>query len=135
LGARGPHDDFEAAAATIDAGMVALAGGDFDAVRALTDPECEHVTRDGVVRGPERLIADFAPQLERWAISFYLEDLRDGGEGALAGLFEVERRDRESGKLDWKAWPAIVMRVHGGRIVFLEGYIDRREALDALGLD
>jgi hypothetical protein len=72
LGARGPHDSFETAKAVIDAGIAALARGDFEALRELTAADGEHVTRDGVFLGPERMISEFAPQIERWSISFYL---------------------------------------------------------------
>jgi ketosteroid isomerase-like protein len=132
MGARGPHDSFEIAKEVIDSTLAAVARGDFDEVRANVDPEIEHVTRNGTVRGPDRFVEEFGPQLERWAMSFYLEDLHDAGEGALIALLEVERRDRESGKVEWKAWPAIVIRVSGGKVVFLEGYVSRPKAFAAL---
>jgi len=134
LGARGPHDGFEASKAVVDAGIAALAGGDFEAIRNLAATDVEHVTRDGVFHGPERLISEFAPQLERWLISFYLGELVDAGDGALIAMLEVERRNRESGEVVLKAWPAIVTRIDGGKVVFLEGYVNRRKALEALGL-
>jgi hypothetical protein len=61
--------------------------------------------------------------------------LRDAGAGALVAMMEVERRERETGKVALQAWPAIVVRVKGGRVVFIEGYVDRRKALAALGVD
>jgi ketosteroid isomerase-like protein len=135
LAARGSHDSLETVREVVGRGIAALAAGDFETVRELAGERMEHVTRDGVVFGPERLIAEFAPQLERWVISFYLEDLIDAGEGALIAILEVERRDRETGGVALKAWPAIVVRIDGGRFVFLEGYVDRRRALTALGVD
>jgi hypothetical protein len=48
-------------------------------VRTLVHEDAEHVPRDGVFCGPERLISEFAPQLERWVVSFSLEDLIDAG--------------------------------------------------------
>lgn len=135
MGARGPHDDFESAKAVIDAAALAFASGDWDTIRELADPEAEHVTRYGTVRGPEQLIADFTPQMERWTISFYREELRDAGGGALVSMLEVERRDPETGEVGMTVWPAIVIRVHRGKIVFLEGYVDRRKALAALGIE
>lgn len=127
--ARGAHDDFETAEAVIHAGLAALAAGDWETARSLVHEDGEHVTRDGVFVGPERMVSEFSPQLERWTISFYLEDLIDAGGGALVLLLEVERRNPETGKVGWKAWPAIVVRVNAGKIAFLEGYIDRRTAL------
>jgi hypothetical protein len=132
--ARGEHDDFETAEAVVHAGLAALAAGDWEAARSLTHEDAEHVTRDGVFSGPERMISEFAPQLDRWTISFYLEDLIDAGGGALVLLLEVERRNPRTGKVGWKAWPAIVVRIYQGKVAFLEGYIDRRKALTDLGL-
>lgn len=119
----------------IDESTSALARGDWEVVRRLTHEAAEHVTRDGVFLGPERMITEFTPQLERWVISFYVQELIDAGGGALVSLVEVERRDRSSGEVVLKAWPAIVVRIHEGKIVFLEGYVDRRKALAALGVD
>ena len=132
--ARGEHDDFETAEPIVHAGLAALASGDWETVRSLTHDDAEHVTREGTFFGPERMISEFAPQLERWTISFYLEDLIDAGGGALILLLEVERRNPRTGKVGWKAWPAIVVRINQGKTAFLEGYIDRREALADLGV-
>ncbi len=135
MGARGPHDDFESAEEVLDAIGLAFAAGDWDTVRELTDPDGEHVTRHGTVHGPEQAIADFIPQMERWTISFYREELIDADGGALVSMLEVERRNPETGEVGMTAWPAIVNRVHRGKIVFLEGYVDRRKALADLGID
>ena len=132
--ARGEHDDFETAEAVVHAGLAALAAGDWETVRALSHEDAEHVTRDGVFFGPERMISEFSPQLERWTVSFYLEELIDAGGGALVLLLEVERRNPQTGKVGWKAWPAIVLRIHQGKTAFMEGYIDRRKALTDLGV-
>lgn len=132
--ARGEHDDFETAKAIVQAGLAALARGDWETVRSLSHEDSEHVTREGVFRGPERMISEFAPQLDRWTISFYLEEVIDAGGGALILLLEVERRNPHTGKVGWKAWPAIVVRINGGKVAYMEGYIDRRKAFEDLGL-
>jgi ketosteroid isomerase-like protein len=132
--ARGEHDDLETATATVHAGLAALAARDWETIRSLADEETEHVTRDGIFFGPERMISEFVPQLERWTISFFLEDLIDAGGGALVLLLEVERRDPRTGRVGWKAWPAIVVRIDGGRLAYIEGYVDRRKALADLGV-
>jgi ketosteroid isomerase-like protein len=134
MAARGPHDDFDAAKAVVIATVAAINSADFDEGARLIDENVEHVTRDGVLHGSERMLGDFAAQLERWEIAYELEDLIDAGDGALVAACKVERRNRESGYLDWKAWPALVLRIHGGKIVFLEGYVDRRKAFDDLGV-
>jgi hypothetical protein len=40
-----------------------------------------------------------------------------------------------SGDVVWKAWPAAVVRVLDGKLAFFEGYVDRRAALAALGVE
>jgi ketosteroid isomerase-like protein len=132
--ARGEHDEFEAAQTVVHAGLTAMAAGDWETVRSLAHEDAEHVTRDGVFLGPKRMITEFAPQLKRWVMSFYLEELVDAGGGALVALLEVERRNPRTGKVGWKAWPAIVVRVSDGKVAYIEGYIDRRQALADLGL-
>lgn len=134
MGARGPHDDPESARAVVVAAIAAINRADLDAAPQFVDENLEHVTRDGVLHGSERLLGDFAAQLERWEIAYELEELVDAGDGALIAICKVERRNRESGDLEWKAWPALVMRVSGGRIVFFEGYVDRRKAFKDLGV-
>jgi ketosteroid isomerase-like protein len=132
--ARGEHDDFETAQTIVQTGLAALAAGDWETGRSLVHEDAEHVTRDGVFFGPERMISEFAPQHERWTISFFLEELVDAGGGALVLLLEVERRNPSTGKVGWKAWPAIVVRISDGKVAYIEGYIDRRKALDDLGV-
>jgi ketosteroid isomerase-like protein len=134
MGARGPHDDLDAAKATLAAALEAMNEGDVAAGRALVAADIEHVTRDGVVHGPDRLLEEFATQLERWKITYELEELIDASEGALIAIVKVERRNRESGEVEWKAWPALVVRIFEGRVVFLEGYVDRRKAIEDLGI-
>jgi hypothetical protein len=113
--ARGEHDDFETAEAVVHAGLAALAAGDWETVRALSHEDAEHVTRDGVFFGPERMISEFSPQLERWTVSFYLEELIDAGGGALVLLLEVERRNPQTGLAgDRPADPPGQDRLHGG---------------------
>jgi hypothetical protein len=56
------------------------------------------------------------------------------GDGALIAILKVERRNRENGKSSGRAWPALVVRILDGKVVFFEGYIDRRKAIDDLGV-
>jgi hypothetical protein len=39
---------------------------------------------------------------------------------------KVERRDPETGDLELRVWPALVIRVENGKVVFIEGYPDRQ---------
>jgi ketosteroid isomerase-like protein len=134
MGARGPHDDVDSAKAVVDAALRAMNEGDVATGRALIDDDLEHVTRDGVVHGPGRLFEEFGTQLERWQIAYELEELIDAGEGALIAIVKVERRNRESGEVEWKAWPALVVRILNGKVIFFEGYVDRRKAIEDLGV-
>jgi hypothetical protein len=50
-------------------------------------------------------------------------------------LHTVIRRSRETGEVELRAWPAVVLRVREGKTVSLEGYRDRRKAFSELGLE
>jgi hypothetical protein len=56
-------------------------------------------------------------------------------DGSVIGVAKFTRRLRESPKD--RAWNllGVVYRVRGGMVVFLEGYPDARQALQAVGLD
>jgi ketosteroid isomerase-like protein len=136
MGARGPHDDFESAKKVIRAAFAQFAlDQDLDAARAYIDDDAEHVTRDGTFRGSERWYSDFAVQMEDWRVEVEIEEIVDAGEGAVVLLNRVRRVDKETGEVVFKAWPANVVRVHDGKFVFLEGYVDRRKALADLGVE
>jgi hypothetical protein len=72
--------------------------------------------------------------MEAWDVEIEVEEIIDAGEGAILLLNRVRRIDKETGEVAFKAWPANVIRVHDGKMVFFEGYVDRRAALAALGL-
>ena len=137
MGARGPHDDFESAAKTVrEAYAQYTRDEDFDAVcEAYVSDDLEYVTRDGTFRGADQWKSENAVQSSRWRLENELKDVIDAGDGALIVLSEFRRVDRESGEVAWKTWPAMVMRVHEGKCVFLEGYIDSRRALEAFGIE
>jgi hypothetical protein len=59
MSAQGPHDDLDAARAVIAATLEAMNSGDAAAAREYAAADIEHVTRDGIVHGPERLFAEF----------------------------------------------------------------------------
>jgi ketosteroid isomerase-like protein len=112
-----------------------LNAGDLKAFEALLAGDVEYVTRDGVHHGRDHVVSYWEPQLERFAMDFELERIIDAGDGTVIVLHTVVRRDPETGEVEMRAWPAIVARVRDGRIVFLEGYRDRRKAFSDLGLD
>lgn len=101
-------------------------------VRALFAEDLEHVTRDGVVRGPERFLSDYRVQLSRFDISFEI-DVREGVDSVVV-LLTARRQMRDSPSDYLVVHSGAVFRVRDGRIVFMEGYPDGRDALRAAGL-
>jgi hypothetical protein len=101
-------------------------------VRALFAEDFEHVTRDGVVRGPERFLSDYRVQLSRFDISFEI-DVREGVDSVVV-LLTARRQMRDSPSDYLVVYSGAVFRVRDGRIVFMEGYPDGRDALRAAGV-
>ncbi len=64
-----------------------------------------------------------------------MDGILDPGGGALLVNLNNRRIDREGGEVVWKAWPTFVLRVLAGRLVFCEGYIDRRQAYADYGVE
>jgi ketosteroid isomerase-like protein len=136
MGARGPHDDFESAKRVIRAAYAQFAlDQDLDAAAAYIDEDAEYVTRDGTFRGSDRWRSELSAQMEGWRVEIEIEEIVEAGEGAVVLLNKVRRIDKETGRAVFKAWPANVVRVHDGRFVFFEGYVDRRKALADLGVE
>src|SRR3954452_15277921 len=135
MGARGPHDDFESAKKVIRAAFAQFAlDQDLDAAVAHIDEDAEYVTRDGTFRGSDRWRTELGVQMQDWQVEVEIEEIIDAGEGAVVLLNKVRRVDKETGKVVFKAWPATVVRVHDGKFLFFEGYVDRRRALAELCL-
>lgn len=137
MGARGPHDDFESAEKTARAAFEHYTQHqDLDLLRdAYVSDELEYVTRQGTFHGHDKWMTDFAVQEGNFDFDNEVEEVIDAGEGAIVLLNRVLRRDKETGEVVWKAWPAVVARILDGKFVFFEGYIDRRAALAALGVE
>jgi ketosteroid isomerase-like protein len=137
MGARGPHDDFESAEKTAREAFEHYGEHrDLDLIyETYVSDDVEYVTRHGTFHGPDQWLTEFKVQQTNFDFDFEVEEVVDAGEGAVILLNKVLRKDRESGEVVWKAWPAIVVRVLGGKIVFWEGYIDRRKALVDLGVE
>ena len=135
MGASGPHDDFDTARKlTIAVYANFNVDQDVDELERKISDDLEWVSRDGTF-GKERFLEMVRTQKETWDFETEVGEIIDAGEGALIVLTTFKRIDRETGKVAWKAWPAIVLRVHEGKLVFFEGYIDSRKALAALGVE
>lgn len=127
---------FEQAREVALAAIASLNERDVDGARALFAEDVEYVDREGSKRGFAPIADFWRPQLERFKIEFAVERTIDAGDGTVLVLTAVTRRDPESGDVEMRAWPANVFRVRDdGKIVFLEGYQDRRKAFSDLGLE
>jgi hypothetical protein len=137
MGARGPHDDFESAERTVREAFEHYAEHrDLDQIKdAYVAGDLEYVTRQGTFHGHDKWMDDFAVQESNFDFDNEVEEVVDGGEGAIILLNRVLRKDKETGDVVWKAWPAIVVRILDGKLVFFEGYIDRRQALADFGVE
>jgi ketosteroid isomerase-like protein len=135
--ARGPHDDFETAKKVIRAAYASFTVDQDieETCRRYVSDDLEWVTRDGTLHGVETFLERTKVQLQNWTIETEVEDIVDAGEGALIVTMRIVRRDKETGEVAWKAWPGLVLRVHEGKIVFNEGYVDRRKAFADLGVE
>ena len=118
-----------------------LLGGDLDKAAQLVDPEVEfHGTVGGLEEGR---VAHGLPQavqtfwgeedLEAWdERRLEAEEVIDAGDDVVVLLHEY-RRGRRSG-IELETDTAVVCGVSGGRVVRIQGYMDRHAALEAAGL-
>ncbi len=106
----------------------------------LVDPECEfHGTVGGleegrVARGFPQFVQTFEKEdLDAWEERrLEAEEFIDAGDNVVVLLHEY-RRGRGSG-IELELDTAVVFAVSGGRVVRLQGYMDRLAALEAAGL-
>jgi ketosteroid isomerase-like protein len=115
-----------------------MAGEYFEALQVL-DPEIEwQGTKGGldehiVYRGHEEVIKGFADNLMTWErLSLDYEQYIDAGDQVLVFVHEVAR-GLESG-VELETDTAVVFRIENDRIVKARGYMNRAEALEAVGL-
>ncbi|MFI5028728.1 MAG: hypothetical protein ACHQCF_07105 [Solirubrobacterales bacterium] len=107
---------------------------DLQAILPHIDDEAEGGMRHGTFRGPDKWVSDFEAQMKTLRLEIEIEEIIDAADDALILYPKVLRKSRESEEVSWKAWPANVDRVHQGKFVFFEGYVDRRQALADLGV-
>jgi ketosteroid isomerase-like protein len=114
--------------------------GDQEKTAQLVDPEVEfHGTVGGlqegqVAHGQSEIDQTFeAEDLEAWEERrLEPEDFIDAGDDVVVLLHEY-RRGKGSG-IELEAKTAAVVAVSGGRVVRIQGYMDRDAALEAAGL-
>jgi ketosteroid isomerase-like protein len=118
----------------------AFLGGDQEKTARLVDPEVEfHGTVGGlqegqVAHGQSQIEHEFEEvDLEAWEERrLEAEEFIDAGDDVVVLLHEY-RRGRGSG-VELEAKTAVVVAVSGGRVVRIQGYMDRDAALEAAGL-
>jgi ketosteroid isomerase-like protein len=115
-------------------------GGDRERTAELFDPEIEfHGTVGGlqegqIAHGQSQIDQRFeAEDLEAWEERrLEAEEFIDAGDDVVVLLHEF-RRGRRSG-VELETDTAVVVAVSGGRVVRIQGYMDRDAALRAVGL-
>jgi ketosteroid isomerase-like protein len=118
----------------------AFVGGDRETAAQLVDPEVEfHGTVGGlqegqIARGQSEIDQTFEVEdLEAWEERrLEAEEFIDAGDDVVVLLHEY-RRGRGSG-VELETKTAVVVGVSGGRVVRIQGYMDRDAALKAAGL-
>jgi len=125
---------------TVRDAFEAFLGGDQERTAQLVDPEVEfHGTVGGIqegqiAHGQSQIDKQFEEEdLEAWEERrLEPEDFIDAGDEVVVLLHEY-RRGRGSG-VELEAETAVVVTVSGGRVVRIQGYMDRAAALEAAGL-
>jgi ketosteroid isomerase-like protein len=117
----------------------ALAAGDWQEVFETWDPQIEwHFERDAVISGRHRgrdevraALSSFMTEWEDFAVE--IEELIAADDERVVMLVHLSGRGRGSGlPLDFRE--ANIFTIRGGRIVNVEEYFDREQALLAAGL-
>jgi ketosteroid isomerase-like protein len=113
--------------------------GDWDGMAELADPDIElHGTVGGVEegrvrRGVAEIRRDFESNEEIWdEHRVEIEELIDAGDRVV--LFQREYQRGRSSGLELVLDAAVLVDLRDGRIVRLQGYMDRGAALEAAGL-
>jgi ketosteroid isomerase-like protein len=130
------QENVELVRQTYDAAMQS----DLNRMAELVDPDFEfHGTVGGLeegrlTRGAQQFMEVFEKEdLDAWEERrFEAEDFIDAGDCVVV-LQREYRRGRGSG-LELEAETAVVFDVRGGRVVRIQGYMDRVAALEAVGL-
>jgi ketosteroid isomerase-like protein len=118
----------------------AFLGGDVEKSAQLVDPEVEfHGTVGGLqegqmAHGQSEIDQTFESEdLEAWEERrLEPEEFIDAGDNVVVLLHEY-RRGKGSG-VELETETAVVVAVTGGRVVRIQGYMDREAALEAVGL-
>jgi ketosteroid isomerase-like protein len=124
----------------VRAAFASFLGGDEEKTAQLVDPEVEfHGTVGGlqegqIAHGQAEIDQTFESEdLEAWEERrLEAEEFIDAGDDVVVLLHEY-RRGKGSG-VELETETAVVVAVSGGRVVRIQGYMDRGAALEAAGL-
>jgi ketosteroid isomerase-like protein len=103
------------------------------------DPEIEiredpRFPEAGVYRGRDAAWSYFNQFVEQFdEFRFELEDVLDAGDERVVLLLRLHGRGKGSGAV-FEARPGWIQTLRGSKVVRIEAYLDRGEALEALGL-
>ena len=124
-------------------GFLAFQNGDSNAMAAVVavlDPEIEwHGTVGGldegqVAHGYEEVAQGFAENLDAWdKLVLEAERYIDAGDDVVVLWHEIARSRHSEQEMETNT--AVIYTVRNGKVVEARGYMDRAEALKALGLD
>src|SRR5919106_3015431 len=118
----------------------AYLAGDMEETGRLLDPDVEFrgivggLEEGRVAHGLPQIVQEFEEEdLEAWEERrLEAEEFLDAGDEVVVLLHEY-RRGRGSG-VELEIDTAVVVAVSGGRVVRIQGYVDRHAALEAAGL-
>jgi ketosteroid isomerase-like protein len=118
----------------------AIRRGDWDRVRDLSTAQVElHGTRGGLSEGNvARGIEAVRETFEAWNTEVWEEnrvtpqEFIDAGDQVL--VLQHERRQGRGSGVEVESETAVLFELHGGRVRRVQGFMDRGEALEAVGL-
>jgi ketosteroid isomerase-like protein len=134
-GADTPHEMSEENLAVVQQFAERVNEQDFPGFLALVDPEVELRTLGGVQRGLEgarRFAENNGPQ-EHYLTHVVHERAFDAGDQVVV-FANIQRRWRETGELGDETRLGVVFTLRAGRVLRLQAFGDRRQALEAAGL-
>jgi ketosteroid isomerase-like protein len=106
--------------------------GDLEAGMELFHPALVWINRDGRHQGAEAhagLREFFGSQLRQFEIRVDVQELYRAHDAGWILFWRISRVGRDPALGQMNAWPAQVVRIQDGQIVFYEGYMNRVKAL------
>lgn len=112
---------------------------DWDGLAAFVDPDVERLATVGgidpgpAVRGVDQIRRDYEQSEEAWEAHWLeLDELIDCG-GDRVVIFHREHQRGKGSGVELQIDAAVIVDLRDGRIVRIQGYLDRAAALEAAG--